>query len=219
MGEVSAGVARNETRLSGHIRRPLLLGTGHADKSRQRPEASIPPPWGRGRPSSAVIVEAGTIDLATASSRARGLHLGRRPSLRYQFRCCRDARPGLRGRLGPTGPLPADGGVGYREGSTFVCAEDSADHQTLNELLELQHRMGMDINRISVYQARVAEPALGPGCVEAVAMPGDHQIDPQRLCSAILEILGDRIVPTRASEVLFDENHRAIGLRGADGRS
>ena len=67
-------------------------------------------------------------------------------------------------------------------------------------------------------QARAAEPALGPGFVGAVDIPGDHQVDPRQLCGAILEILGDQVVPTRAGEVLFNKDHRAIGLGGADGR-
>ena len=215
---------------------------GHADKSRHSPEASIPRPSGRGRPSSVVIAGAGIIGLTTAwRLRRRGIEvsvLDDAPVSGASFAAAGMLapvsevvwdQPTLYPLIVESGRIYRDfataiaqdvgHGVGYRESSTFVCAGDSADHQTLNELLELQHRMGMDINRISVSQARVAEPALGPGYVGAVDIPGDHQIDPRRLCGAILEILGDRVVPTRASEVLFDENHRAIGLRGADGRS
>lgn len=106
--------------------------------------------------------------------------------------------------------------VGYIENSTFVCAGDAADRQTLSELVELQHDMGMEINRITATEARRAEPALGPGCVGAVDIPGDHQVNPRLLADALLTILGDRVIRTRAQEVIYASD-RAIGLRGADG--
>lgn len=106
--------------------------------------------------------------------------------------------------------------VGYIENSTFVCAGDAADRQTLSELVELQHDMGMEINRITATEARRAEPALGPGCVGAVDIPGDHQVNPRLLAEALLSILGDRVIRTRAEEVIYASD-RAIGLRGADG--
>ncbi|MGK8361697.1 glycine oxidase ThiO [Corynebacterium amycolatum] len=123
--------------------------------------------------------------------------------------------------------------VGYIENSTFVCAGDAADRQTLSELVELQHDMGMEINRITATEARRAEPALGPGCVGAVDIPGDHQVNPRLLAEALLSILGDRAIRTRAEEVIYASDaskhseqtdhgaesncSRAIGLRGADG--
>lgn len=106
--------------------------------------------------------------------------------------------------------------VGYIENSTFVCAGDAADRQTLSELVELQHDIGMEINRITATEARRAEPALGPGCVGAVDIPGDHQVNPRLLADALLTILGDRVIRTRAQEVIYASD-RAIGLRGADG--
>lgn len=106
--------------------------------------------------------------------------------------------------------------VGYIENSTFVCAGDAADRQTLSELVELQHDMGMEINRITATEARRAEPALGPGCVGAVDIPGDHQVNPRLLAEALLSILGDRVIRTRAEEVIYASG-QAIGLCGADG--
>lgn len=110
--------------------------------------------------------------------------------------------------------------VGYIENSTFVCAGDAADRQTLSELVELQHDMGMEINRITATEARRAEPSLGPGCVGAVDIPGDHQVNPRLLAEALLTILGDRVIRTRAEEVIYASDadpRQAIGLRGTDG--
>ena len=226
--------------------RPEFAGStavGHAAKKSHShaPKASTIPPSERGRPSSVVIAGAGIIGLTTAwQLRRRGIEvtvLDDAPVSGATFAAA--------GMLAPVSevvwdqptlyPLMVESGriyrdfaaaiaddvghdIGYLESSTFVCAGDSADRQTLNELLELQHRMGMTVNRLSVSQARAAEPALGPGFVGAVDIPGDHQVDPRQLCGAILEILGDQVVPTRAGEVLFNKDHRAIGLGGADGR-
>ena len=226
--------------------RPEFAGStavGHADKKSHShaTKASTIPPSERGRPSSVVIAGAGIIGLTTAwQMRRRGIEvtvLDDAPVSGATFAAA--------GMLAPVSevvwdqptlyPLMVESGriyrdfaaaiaddvghdIGYLESSTFVCAGDSADRQTLNELLELQHRMGMTVNRLSVSQARAAEPALGPGFVGAVDIPGDHQVDPRQLCGAILEILGDQVVPTRAGEVLFNKDHRAIGLGGADGR-
>ena len=226
--------------------RPEFAGStavGHADKKSHShaTKASTIPPSERGSPSSVVIAGAGIIGLTTAwQLRRRGIEvtvLDDAPVSGATFAAA--------GMLAPVSevvwdqptlyPLMVESGriyrdfaaaiaddvghdIGYLESSTFVCAGDSADRQTLNELLELQHRMGMTVNRLSVSQARAAEPALGPGFVGAVDIPGDHQVDPRQLCGAILEILGDQVVPTRAGEVLFNKDHRAIGLGGADGR-
>ena len=226
--------------------RPEFAGStavDHADKKSHShaTKASTIPPSERGSPSSVVIAGAGIIGLTTAwQLRRRGIEvtvLDDAPVSGATFAAA--------GMLAPVSevvwdqptlyPLMVESGriyrdfaaaiaddvghdIGYLESSTFVCAGDSADRQTLNELLELQHRMGMTVNRLSVSQARAAEPALGPGFVGAVDIPGDHQVDPRQLCGAILEILGDQVVPTRAGEVLFNKDHRAIGLGGADGR-
>ena len=107
--------------------------------------------------------------------------------------------------------------VGYLENATFVCAGDAADRQTLAELTELQAAMGMQVRRISATAARRAEPALGPGCVGAVDIPGDHQVDPRQLCAALLAVVGENVVRTHAAAVIYREG-QAVGLRGVDGR-
>lgn len=106
--------------------------------------------------------------------------------------------------------------VGYIDNGTLVCAGDAADRQTLTELMDLQHQMGMNVSAISVRQARQAEPAIGPGCVGAVEIPGDHQIDPRKFTAALLHLLGDAVVRVNAAEVLY-KGERAVGLRDENG--
>lgn len=106
--------------------------------------------------------------------------------------------------------------VGYLPQGTLVCAGDAADRQYLTELLRLQHQMGMTIDSITSGQARQLETALGPGCVGAVSIPGDHQVDPRKLVKALLALLGERVVPARAEEVLTEGGR--VGIRASDGQ-
>ena len=106
--------------------------------------------------------------------------------------------------------------TGYVANGTYVCAGDSADRQALTDLLALQHELGMEIERVPASAARRAEPALGPGVVGAVDIPGDHQVDPRKLCAALLHVLGDRVIRDNSAQVHFDGG-RAAGLAGESG--
>lgn len=97
--------------------------------------------------------------------------------------------------------------IGYLTSETLVCAGDAADRVTLNELTELQEHIGQ-VHRLTARQAREMEPALGPGVVGAVHIPGDHQIDPRKFCAALLELLGDAVVREEVSGVdKLDADH------------
>lgn len=90
--------------------------------------------------------------------------------------------------------------VGYQPSETLVCAGDNADRVYLQELIELQEQVG-EVHLLSAREARAMEPALGPGVVGAVHIPGDHQIDPRKFCAALLHILGDRVVRAKVTGV------------------
>ncbi|WP_245803357.1 glycine oxidase ThiO [Corynebacterium sphenisci] len=106
--------------------------------------------------------------------------------------------------------------VGYLANATLVCAGDAADRRHLTELAGLQRDLGMAAEPIPAAEARRREPALGPGCVGAVHLPGDHQVDPRRFCAALLELLGPRVRRARVAGVTF-AGDRATGVRLADG--
>ncbi|MBZ8177153.1 glycine oxidase ThiO [Corynebacterium poyangense] len=107
--------------------------------------------------------------------------------------------------------------IGYLANSTFVLAGDSADRTALFELTSLQHRLDMDVQPITIRHARQLEPALGPGCVGAVDIPGDHQVDPRNLCQALLDVIADDLIETTIEKVIFDAQ-RAVGVHAEDGR-
>lgn len=91
--------------------------------------------------------------------------------------------------------------VGYLTMETLVCAGDAADRASLAELMDLQHTLDMEVSLLSVREARRREPALGPGVVGAVHIPGDHQVNPRRLTAAMLRALGEDV-----------RHHRVRGL-------
>ncbi|WP_448850918.1 glycine oxidase ThiO [Corynebacterium sp. 335C] len=107
--------------------------------------------------------------------------------------------------------------AGFLECGTLVLAGDSADRAALTELAQLQRSIGMDAEVIGVREARTLEPALGPGVVGAVRIPGDHQVDPRRLAAAMLAVLGERVVRARVAAVR-DDGGRAGGVVLDDGR-
>lgn len=106
--------------------------------------------------------------------------------------------------------------VGYLKNRTLVCAGSAADRAALNDLTGLQHQLGMEVEPITSRAARQMEPALGPGCVGAVHIPGDHQVNPRHLAHALQTILGSRLQRHRVEALIWSED-RVIGVRCADG--
>ena len=106
--------------------------------------------------------------------------------------------------------------LGYSHTETFVCAGDRADLASLRELTDLQSSAGFDVSLIPGSRARELEPSLAPRVCGAVAIPGDHSIDPRRVTSALLAVLGDAVVRARVSGLL-SEAGRTVGVELEDG--
>ena len=79
--------------------------------------------------------------------------------------------------------------VGYRRTETLVCASTPADRQELVELREHQIAHGMEVDALTVREARALEPGLSPRLAGAFRAVGDHQIDPRRLVAGLLAAL------------------------------
>ena len=111
--------------------------------------------------------------------------------------------------------------VGYRTESTFVVAADRADATHLRELTEHQHTHGMDVDRLTLRQARTQEPGLSPQLAGVVEIPGDHQVNPRMFAAALLRVLeykGVRLVREKAGALLW-EGSACVGVEvGVDKR-
>lgn len=77
--------------------------------------------------------------------------------------------------------------TGYRTDGTLVVARDTADKTHLEELRDYQSRHGMEVDKLTVRQARKLEPALSPALAGAVAIGGDHQVQPRLFTRALID--------------------------------
>jgi len=118
--------------------------------------------------------------------------------------------------------LEADAGteIGYRRCGTVLVALDASDRAVADDLLVLQHSLGLEATRLSGRQCRELVPALAPGVRGGVAVPGDHQVDNRRLLGALGGALARARVPTvrgTVREVTRGPGGRATGVVLADG--
>lgn len=107
-----------------------------------------------------------------------------------------------------TAELEAASGMstGYTRTRTLVCAIDAADRRTLADLRAVQSRLGLGIEELTTRQARTLEPLLGPQLTGAFLVPGDHQVDPRAMATALQAALAAapavRVVRAAAVELL-----------------
>ena len=109
--------------------------------------------------------------------------------------------------------------LGYRRCGTLAVALDSDDRAHLRELHALQRRSGLDSVWLSGRECRRLEPMLAPGVRGGLRVDGDHQIDPRRLASALVEACERAgVVFHRCwAERLDVVGGRAAGITAADG--
>lgn len=75
--------------------------------------------------------------------------------------------------------------TGFRTTATMVLGYDAADRQALADLRRVQLAHGLDVEPLTVCEARALEPLLGPQLSCAQRVPKDHQVDPRGLATAI----------------------------------
>lgn len=95
--------------------------------------------------------------------------------------------------------------VGFRDTRTLVCGFDSADKASLGDLAAYQRELGLDVEPITVRQARKYEPVLSPAMAGAVEIVRDHQVNPRWLAQEFLKALGGRVIGARATEILVED--------------
>jgi glycine oxidase len=108
--------------------------------------------------------------------------------------------------------------VGFAECGTVLVAWDGADLAALHDLHAFATRLGLEAQLLTGSELRAAEPALAAGLPGGLLAPGDHQVDPRLLHSALLaagQKRGVRVVTSSASVVI--ERDRVRGVRLTDG--
>ncbi|WFR83171.1 glycine oxidase ThiO [Arthrobacter sp. Y-9] len=82
----------------------------------------------------------------------------------------------------PFGPLN-----GHQTTPTLVVGFDAADRAALADLQAAQQAHGLEVQTVSLREARRMEPLLSPQLSGAFLTPGDHQVDPRVLHAVMLE--------------------------------
>ena len=75
--------------------------------------------------------------------------------------------------------------TGFRTTATMVLGADSADRQALQDLRQVQLAHGLDVEPLTIRQAREQEPLLSTQLSCAQRIVQDHQVDPRGLATAI----------------------------------
>ncbi|MFC6356789.1 glycine oxidase ThiO [Luethyella okanaganae] len=113
--------------------------------------------------------------------------------------------------------------TGYRTAQTLVLGLDAADKRALTDLRAAQARHGLEVEPLSVREARRIEPMLSPSLSCAFHVAADHQVDPRRVCRQLIAAIGSRGGSlVRASAVALlraepGENARVTGVALDDG--
>ncbi|MGN7147911.1 glycine oxidase ThiO [Arthrobacter sp. SAFR-179] len=121
---------------------------------------------------------------------------------------------------------------GYLTTATLAVGADAADRRALMDLRLVQQDNGLEVEPLTVREARKREPLLSPAIACALDTPADHQVDPRRLVAALrlalagaaqelpeLAVAGavdGYAVPDRAARLLWDGGAVA-GVRLAGG--
>ncbi|MGP3988509.1 glycine oxidase ThiO [Streptomyces sp. 3N207] len=109
--------------------------------------------------------------------------------------------------------------TGYRACGTLAVALDADDRAHLRELHALQQRCGLESQWLTGRECRRLEPMLAPSVRGGARVDGDHQIDPRRLATALLDACERAGVAFRRSRALrlLTSRDRALGATLEDG--
>jgi len=109
--------------------------------------------------------------------------------------------------------------VDYARAGSLIVAVDPGDLAWILDLLELQSRAGLPVERLRSRQCRQAEPLLCPGIRGGILVESEARVDPRRVVAALLDALaaaGVRTLRERARGVALDGDSVA-GVRLASG--
>jgi glycine oxidase len=107
---------------------------------------------------------------------------------------------------------------GYLRCGSLLVARDSDEAEALERELEMRRALELPVERLRGSEARRREPALAPTVRLAIAIAGDHAIDPRALAAALAEACRRAGVEVRSGAAVASlevEHGRAKGVRVA----
>lgn len=85
----------------------------------------------------------------------------------------------------------SDADTGYQRTRTLTVGADAADRKALADLREVQRLHGLDVDALTIREARDLEPMLSPQLSSASSISQDHQVDPRRLAARLMTALAE----------------------------
>lgn len=114
------------------------------------------------------------------------------------------------------------GDAGYLPTPTLAIGADAADRRALMDLRSVQRAHGLDVEPLTVREARSREALLSPAISCALDIPADHQVDPRKLVACLREALASHRAESGSAvagaEHGFAVADRASSLAWKDGR-
>ncbi|HEY9356620.1 MAG TPA: glycine oxidase ThiO [Arthrobacter sp.] len=112
--------------------------------------------------------------------------------------------------------------AGYLATPTLGIGADAADRRALIDLRAVQQAHGLDVEPLTVREARSREPLLSPAISCALDIPADHQVDPRKLLACLRQALASHGEDPRSAVAGaldgFAVADRASSLEWEDGR-
>lgn len=105
--------------------------------------------------------------------------------------------------------------TGFRTCGTIAVAIDASDRAEIDQVLDFQHRLGLEASRLSASDCRSLVPVLSPAVRGGALMPGDHQVDNRSLVLSLIDgcvRAGVKLTSDRVVSVRLDRKGAATGL-------
>ena len=110
--------------------------------------------------------------------------------------------------------------IGFLTCGTLTVAVTRSDLAVVDDLVDLQGRLGLEVTRLSSRECRELVPALAPGVCGGALMPVDHQVDNRRLLEALQSACqgaGVGLQRARVAGVTRSTSGRVDGVQLEDG--
>ncbi len=101
----------------------------------------------------------------------------------------------------------SDADTGYQRTRTLTVGADAADRKALADLREVQRLHGLDVDALTIREARDLEPMLSPQLSSASSISQDHQVDPRRLAARLMTALAETARPSLGTSDPFVVQH------------
>ncbi|HTX64042.1 MAG TPA: glycine oxidase ThiO [Acidimicrobiales bacterium] len=112
--------------------------------------------------------------------------------------------------------------TGFRACGTIAVALDASDRAEIDQILDFQHGLGLEAERLSATDCRSLIPVLSPAVRGGALMPGDHQVDNRALVLSLIDgcvRAGVKLASDRVVSISLDQKGEATGVVTESGQN